>query len=143
MPWRVDSNTGCWMWLGTPSGRNGYGQIRIDGRLRQAHRVMYALAHGAVPPGRIVMHSCDTPLCVNPSHLRSGTHADNMADMKAKGRSRAPRGVQSPNAKMTEGMVREMRSLYSTGEYSQRHLAKIFGISQARVSKIVRGESYV
>jgi len=37
-----------------------------------------------------VMHLCDNPSCYRYDHLRLGTHADNMADMKAKGRRLQP-----------------------------------------------------
>jgi hypothetical protein len=83
---------GCWEWSGSRF-RSGYGQITPvvgcgwDGASMVAHRVAYALTHGKVPRGLNVMHTCDNPPCCNPAHLVLGTHADNMGDMIAKGRS--------------------------------------------------------
>lgn len=58
---------------------------------RLAHREAWEAANGeAVPPGLVVMHICDNPPCVNPEHLRVGTYAENVADMKAKGRGMVP-----------------------------------------------------
>lgn len=37
---------------------------------------------------QVVMHTCDNPRCVNVQHLVPGTQAQNLADMRNKGRSR-------------------------------------------------------
>lgn len=50
----------------------------------------YELTKGHIPAGMIVMHTCDNPPCCNPSHLVLGTQAENLADMRAKGRGVNP-----------------------------------------------------
>lgn len=53
----------------------------------RGNRMAWMLEHGRCPgPGMVVMHRCDTPSCLNPAHLRVGTHADNVADKVEKGR---------------------------------------------------------
>jgi hypothetical protein len=74
---------GCWPWLLAP-GHNGYGRFGKPGL--RAHRVAYALANGPIPDGSHVLHDCDNPACVRPSHLKLGTHQDNMRDRDRKGR---------------------------------------------------------
>lgn len=81
----------CWLWTAGVDG-HGYGKVKIEGRCLKASRVSWELHNGAIPEGLDVCHSCDTPLCVNPSHLWLGTQLDNMRDMAAKGR----RAVRKP-----------------------------------------------
>jgi hypothetical protein len=77
----------CWNWTGWENG-SGYGKIWHRGRALYAHRVSLELAGIEIPTGSEVLHSCDNPRCVNPAHLRLGSHLDNMRDMASKGRGR-------------------------------------------------------
>ncbi len=84
-----EPNSGCWLWSGANVHRYGYKRWTVDGVTKQylAHRIAWLIFHGSWPRGEII-HRCDTPECVNPDHLRVGTHAQNMADMVQKGRSK-------------------------------------------------------
>lgn len=79
----------CWPWIGARTGQ-GYGVVRDgSGRLAYAHRVALATALGRpIAAGMVVRHRCDYPRCVRPAHLVEGTVADNVEDMKARGRYR-------------------------------------------------------
>lgn len=129
----------CWEWAGPRRGR-GYGAINeggANGRTLVATHVAWELANGApVPSDLIVLHSCDNPPCVNPAHLRVGTHADNSADRVARGRH--VRGTDHPRSRLTESDVRSVLELLRAGVY-QRTIAARFHISQSLVSGIRRG----
>lgn len=76
---------GCWPYLGFLKW-DGYGWVRRAGKNIAAHRYAWTLTHGPIKGGAHVLHACDRPACCNPAHLSLGTHDDNMAEMKKKGR---------------------------------------------------------
>lgn len=83
---RVDPVTGCHVWIGH-TAKGGYAVITVaKGKQRYAHRVVYELHFGPIPPGKMICHRCDRTNCVNPAHLFLGDNQANMDDMAAKGR---------------------------------------------------------
>lgn len=103
----------CWIWRGSTSGK--YGMVRRPpekGGSLGAHRLSYMHHKGPIPDGMVVMHSCDTPRCVNPDHLSVGTWRDNMHDMIAKGRDvrLGPKGTACARSKLNDDLVREIRT---------------------------------
>lgn len=88
----LDAETGCWLWKGTKL-KQGYGSTRLLGVVTPAHRASFFAFNGIIEEGKEVCHVCDVRSCVRPEHLFLATHAENMIDMKEKGRSR--NGIQS------------------------------------------------
>ncbi len=127
----ADSSGDCWLWLGSKiNGR--YGKFSVRRREFTAHRVSYRLANGSIPDGMHILHRCDNPACVNPSHLFAGTNQDNIADRVAKGRSnRQPKKVYT-----TIEQVKEIRTRHASGEKSGQ-IAKSMSIPPNRVYSIV------
>ena len=81
------SSGGCWLWRGPIDKNCGYGCLTVPNRGGTgAHRVSWMLNIGPIVAGLCVMHLCDVPSCVNPSHLVLGTKAANNADKILKGR---------------------------------------------------------
>jgi hypothetical protein len=124
----------CWEWEGYRV-QGGYGRVRLNGTKWLAHRAAWALANGPIPEGNVVRHTCDNPPCANPRHLLTGTPKDNMRDMRARGRDRYVRGAEHPAARLTPGLVREIRA--ATGTHSA--VAERYGISRGHVSRIKAG----
>ena len=78
---RVTFVEDCWIYNGYINVY-GYGRLRYDSKKILAHRLSYELHIGEVPNGKMVLHSCDRPACINPKHLRLGEHTDNQTDRK-------------------------------------------------------------
>lgn len=126
---------GCWEWKGKRD--RGYGRFTIgDGEVR-SHRFAYELYVGSIPEGMSILHSCDNPPCVNPAHLRPGTHLENQRDKVE--RNRTPRGERSGSAKLKESQVIEIRRRLSAGE-PKKAVAAEFGIHLHYVYRISAGE---
>jgi hypothetical protein len=138
---KVQKTDGCWLWQGSATA-DGYGEIWRDGRLERVHRVAYELLVGPIPDGLFILHSCDTPNCVNPSHLEPGTNSKNLQDAAARRRFMQQRhpekyqGENSGNAKITRAIVREIRSLAAAGE-TFTAIAPRFNLARTTVGKIV------
>jgi DNA-binding XRE family transcriptional regulator len=145
----VDKSQDCWLWMGATA--HGYGSFTSDGKTWRAHRLSYLWAYGELPNDLDVLHSCDTPPCVNPDHLFLGTQADNMADMATKGRSIKGRSVKNkthiyPNQrksvpqKLTADQVCAIRRIRKEEGMTTRKLGKMFNVHHTTIGAILRGE---
>lgn len=131
----------CWEWQGG-SKVEGYGGLADDtGRVVLTHRFSYEIHFGAIPEGLMVCHRCDNPSCCNPNHLFLGTALDNTTDMVAKGRARAPKGIDNGKAKLNDGQVIEIRQRHEEGE-SLSSIAEIFGVTDVNVGSIIRRKTW-
>lgn len=133
-----EPNSGCWLWLGAVM-ENGYGvsSNRAPDRASHTelvHRQSYRAFKGAIPEGMQIMHKCDVRSCVNPDHLQVGTHLENMADMRAKGRQPKcdRRGCHNGRAKLDDARALEIW----LSEHRPAIIAKIYGVSRCTVNDI-------
>lgn len=101
----------CWVWT-AGKFNHGYGLFRLGLKTRMAHRVAWEITNGRPLPrgegyhGICVIHRCDRKTCCNPSHLRTGSHLDNMIDRENKGRNNPLRGDAHPSRVNSEYMAR-------------------------------------
>lgn len=128
---RVDQSGGpaaCWPFVGSRND-DGYGRVWVDGRVAYAHRLAYEAENGPIPEGLLVCHHCDNPPCCNPRHLFLGTNAENLADMRLKGRG--PR-----LARLNVSQVEIARS----GLFDLDGLADLWGVSKRTIYRARRPE---
>lgn len=130
----------CWLWTGSRFVADGYGQFnlgRTEGVVR-AHRFAWILTNGPIPMGLCALHSCDVPLCVNPSHIFLGTRAENNADMVAKGRDRKAIGEDAGKAKLTEDDVVAIRM----DDRTLQRIADDYGVNNMTIWAIQVGKTW-
>lgn len=134
----------CWLWLGSKDS-GGYGLIGNTDtkRLMKTNRLSWIIHFGEIPKGMKVCHHCDTPACVNPSHLFLGTQADNVRDMVKKGRGQrhgkgGVYGDKNPLAKFTQEDFDKVLELRAKG-LSTRQIAIIVGMSASHVGYVIKG----
>lgn len=124
----------CWPWLGD-TDRNGYGVFFFNGKLYGAHELSLSFSTGENRlKGLDTCHSCDTPECVNPAHLRFDTRLSNVHDMLRRGR-------QGKYGKLTAEQVVMIRERRANGA-RQKDLARDFDVTDGQISMIVRGKRW-
>lgn len=142
----VAEGDACWPWTGSTQ-KKGYGVFRSQ----RSHRLSYLVFRGPIPEGHGVLHTCDNPPCMRPSHLFTGTKQDNVDDMVKKNRQatgdrhgarthpeRIHRGNDHLGSKLTEQDVIDFR----LSTLSNRELADIYGLDISTVRKARIGESW-
>jgi len=132
------TSNGCWEWKGATL-RGGYGNMGVNGKTKQTHRLSYELFVGKIPKGLLVCHKCDNPLCCNPEHLFLGTHKTNAEDRVNKNRSSV--GEDFPKSKLKEKEVLEIRRYLRNG-ITHRTLAKMFRVGKTCISYIAEGKTW-
>jgi hypothetical protein len=119
----IADENGCWNCISHKLDKDGYPKVVRGNRHWQMNRYIYTLAKGDIPKGMYILHSCDNPNCINPDHLRAGTHQENMIEMVLRGRKKT---------KLTDDEVRAIRKAEGTHD----EIAAKYGVSQPLVTLI-------
>lgn len=145
-PTSGDAVGNCWAWTAS-TDQHGYGCFGVGKSVVKAPRISWEIAFGPIPKSEnkktrlCVLHRCDNPACVNPTHLFLGTQADNMLDKVRKGRANSPRGESAAKAKLTNEEVLRIRAEYAAG-CGLRALGRRYGVYHSAIFKIVRMKSW-
>jgi hypothetical protein len=122
----------CLLWTGSKNN-DGFGQILVDRRLRQAHRIAYEMAYGAIPPRQKVIRTCTVKRCVRPGHLRA-VGPEELAEAARLARKR----VWKSKRKLGPRKVAKIRQRYAEGGVSYRKLAQEYDVSPRHIRDVVK-----
>lgn len=125
------SPSGCWHANGFQN-EDGYVIWSTRGGKVSAHRVSYQFFWGDIPEGLEVRHKCDNPPCVNPDHLETGTHSENMIDRSSRGRAKST---------LNEKSVRDIRERFEQGETAET-LAENYGVTPSNIYLVVTRKTW-
>ena len=120
---------------------SGYGRVwnADEKRLSYVPRLALQIATGQDGEGLQAAHKpvvCHNPACFNPKHLEWKTSVENMRDKYTDGTANV--GERHGSSKLTEEKVRLIVALWDSGNFLQKELAEIFGVSKMTMSLIVR-----
>lgn len=134
----VDPVTNCWIFDGAKDSW-GYGLIGTPDGLAKAHRASFSEFIGPIPQGKLILHNCDTPACINPDHLRIGTHKENMRDKVTRNRQSRTHGTKAGKlAKLTEEDVIYIRQ----DQRPYKIIAEMYGVHPGTIGDIKRRKTW-
>lgn len=126
----------CWIWNGAKTNE-GYGQFWNEGSKMNAHR--FILKHETEVDEEEALHLCNNPSCVNPDHLKWGTHSENIQQAYDDGRYE--NGFVIGNNKLTEDGVKEILRM-DKNDKTALEISNKTGISRNQIYKIVEGKAW-
>jgi len=132
---KVNKTPSCWPWTSTLNNF-GYGFYKINGKVRQAHRLVYEWIIGPIPDGACVLHTCDVRHCVNPTHLFLGDRNDNRQDAVNKDRTKGT------YKRLNYEDATDIRKLYGNRNFNQPQLAEMYGVGLTSINRIIREVTY-
>jgi len=142
---RLDEND-CWPWLGRVRAGYGTSSIYQYRTSISAHRLALASTVGFAQ-GMYALHSCDNKLCCNPKHLRWGSQAENLADLRARNAAyRATNELQMrelgfSTRKLSPPQVEYIRLLLAGG-FKVSQCAEWYGVGETTIRYLAEGRTY-
>jgi len=128
--------------------KNTCGYLQVDlhkNGVRKSQKVHRLVANAFIPNPenkRTVNHIDGIKANNFVSNLEWATQSENSQHGYDFGLIKPKKGIKHGRSKLSEDQVLEIRKLYATGDYYQKDLAKIFGVSQTPISFIINRKQW-
>lgn len=116
--------------------KDGYPRMKWNGKLWGVHRWVYTLVHGKIPENHVIGHSCNNKGCINPHHLYLTTAKENSTHAARDGLYFT--GHLNVKIKNANDAWFTICDLYYNEMMSQKDIGIVYGISQTRVSEVIK-----
>ena len=133
----INDADSCWLWTASRYD-NRYGQFLLGKTTYRAHRIMYWLAYEIDPGEFFVCHTCNSSLCVRPTHLYLGDASENQRYSYICGRN-IQRGELNNGAKLTKESAAKIVELRKT--LSVVKIARMYSVSSTTIYNVLSGRS--
>lgn len=130
--------SGCVEWTGHLN-RWGYGQLGIGREGTSSKMVLANVTHISwflkygVWPTKYVLHKCDNPKCVKPSHLFLGTAKDNAEDCISKGRHSRKYSFSREDLNNIDRLL--------FWRCSHKHISELYDVNKHVITTLAQGKS--
>lgn len=130
---------------GTVCKSTGYLRVKVNGRTLQVHQILAVKYFGDKCIGMQVNHKDGNKLNNKEDNLELVTQIENIRhawndglneNSKKNGFAKTLR-EKHINFKISDEQVSEIRELYATGEYTQKRLAEMYGVSRKLIWNFV------
>jgi hypothetical protein len=125
----------CWLWKGGGHSA-GYGRVYWDDKRYFAHQISYIIFNGIIPDGKVIRHTCNNPICINPKHLILGYKYENSIDM-VKANRQAHQRLNEEAVKVIKWMLK-----YKYKKGLGNKLAKLYNVKRNTISNIKNNHSW-
>lgn len=131
----------CQLWDG-PTHPDGTPRIYPRVGSKSLRRLVWELREGAIPKGKIVVTSCDRPLCIE--HLKLSTRAEVIEQTMARPDVAARKAAATRRARRARAPKMDMERARAVRASTKRQseIAAEFGIAQSLVSRIINNISW-
>lgn len=138
-PIQYEIKNECWICISHSRSVQGYPRIVINNKSTLMSRYIYERFIGKIPKGLCILHSCDNPNCINPSHFKIGTNLDNVIDKVNKGRQSILAGEKGANHKLIQIQVDSIRN----DTRMNTVIAKEYEVCKSTIGRIKNNKSWV
>jgi len=134
-PYKSLGSEVCWIWQNAVD-KQGYAKCSATSPFsnkmysKVSRQILVERLQRDIISSEIAMHTCDTPQCVNPAHIKLGSYSDNNKDTVLKGR-------RKDKLKISLDKWPAIYALYKQGQTLEA-IASLYGVTCQRIGQIVR-----